>query len=545
MKIALAQLNYTIGDFDGNLSKMISYIEKAENSGADVVCFGELATCGYPPADFLNFSEFIQRCNHSIEQLKQYSYKTAIIVGSPIVNPKIEGKDLLNSAFFLYQGEVIGTAHKTLLPTYDIFDEYRYFEPATEFRTIRFKGKNIALTVCEDIWNVGNDNPLYPICPMDHLIEQSPDLMINISASPFNYNQPKNRKEVILANVNRYQLPLFYINHTGAQTDIVFDGGSVVASPDGNIFREMPHFTETIEYFDLEDVISGGRTDIQPDDKTSLIYQALITGIRDYFSKLNLKTAILGLSGGIDSAVVTTLAAQALGKENVRVILMPSQYSSEHSIADAVSLTQNLGIRFDIVPIKETYMAFENSLQPLFLGTEPDVTEENIQARIRGLLLMAISNKYGNILLNTSNKSEMAVGYGTLYGDMCGGLAVLGDVYKTEVYQLAHYINRDDEVIPLNSITKPPSAELRPGQKDSDSLPLYDILDPILFHYIEESKGPEEIIAMGYERSLVLNILKKVNINEFKRKQAPPAIRVSPKAFGPGRRMPIVGKFLS
>ena len=545
MKIAIAQLDYTIGDFEGNLNKIASYVKKAEDEGADIVCFGELATCGYPPGDFLNFKEFIHRCEQTIEQIRLLSSHIAIVIGSPSVNPKIEGKDLLNSAYFLYQGEVLGVTHKALLPTYDIFDEYRYFEPAVDFTTIEFKGKKIALTVCEDIWNVGNDNPLYPICPMDELMELSPEIMINISASPFDYLQAEDRMNVIRANTDRYKLPLFYINHTGAQTDIVFDGGSIVASPDGTIYREMPYFKETLECFDLDEVIKGGANNIQRHDKISLIHQALLVGIQAYFKKLNLKSAILGLSGGIDSAVVAVLAAQALGKDNIRVVLMPSQYSSSHSIEDATTLAQKLGIRFDIIPIKPAFDAIEYALHPLFIGKDADVTEENIQARIRAILLMALSNKYGNILLNTSNKSEMAVGYGTLYGDMCGGLAVLGDIYKTEVYQLARYINREDEIIPIHSITKPPSAELRPGQKDSDSLPPYEVLDPILYQYIEESKSPEEIIAMGYDRSLVLNILRKVNINEFKRKQAAPVIRVSPKAFGPGRRMPIVGKYLS
>lgn len=545
MKIAMAQLDYMIGDFDGNLSKMLSHVALARENHCDLICFGELATCGYPPRDFLEFSDFIKKCNQSIDTLKDASHGIGIIVGSPTINPKPEGKDLFNSAYLLSEGNIIGVAHKALLPTYDIFDEYRYFEPATEFSVVEFKGKKIALTICEDIWNVGNENPLYPVCPMDVLTLQQPDLMINVSASPFSYKQAKERIAVVQSNVAKYGVPMFYVNHVGAQTDVVFDGGSLVVSGDSKVFREMPYFEEGIEYFALDAVMKGGIEDEQPKEKIALMYDALVTGIKDYFRKLNFKSAILGLSGGIDSALTTTLAVHALGKENVRVLLMPSQYSSSHSLEDAIALAQKLGIRFDIVPISDVFDAYENLLQPLFIGTDSNITEENIQARIRGMLLMAVSNKYGNILLNTSNKTEMAVGYGTLYGDMCGGIAVLGDVYKMEVYAISEYINRNEEIIPVNSITKPPSAELKPGQKDSDSLPPYEILDKILLEYIEHRKGPEEIIALGYDAALVKKVLRMVNINEFKREQTAPVIRVSPKAFGSGRRMPIVGKYLA
>ncbi|MBK9025943.1 MAG: NAD+ synthase [Saprospiraceae bacterium] len=545
MRIALAQLDYMIGDFEGNLSKMKNYIQKARSMKADLVCFGELATCGYPPRDFLEFSDFISKCNQSIESLIHESKDIAIIVGSPTINPVLEGKDLFNSAYFLADGKVLGVAHKALLPTYDIFDEYRYFEPANNFECIDFRGYKIALTICEDIWNVGNENPLYAVCPMDELIKQGPDFMINVSASPFSYKQAKERISIVQTNVARYKVPMMYINHVGAQTDVIFDGGSLVVSSDGMVFDEMKYFEEDISVYELDDIMIGGIQREQSKDKIALIYEALKLGIKDYFRKLNFKTAILGLSGGIDSALTAVLATHALGKENVRVLLMPSQYSSSHSLEDAILLAQKLGIRFDIVPIKDVYSAYETILQPLFIGKEANITEENIQARIRGMLLMAISNKYGNILLNTSNKSEMAVGYGTLYGDMCGGIAVLGDVYKMEVYALANYINRMEEIIPHNSIYKPPSAELRPDQKDSDSLPPYEDLDRVLFEYIENRKGPEEIVALGFDAALVARILRMVNMNEFKREQTAPVIRVSPKAFGMGRRMPIVGKYLA
>ncbi len=545
MKICLAQLNYHIGNFEGNLEKMIASVEKAKEDKVDIICFGELAVCGYPPRDFLEFDDFIRLVEESIEKLKGYSQDIAIIVGAPSKNPVIEGKDLFNSAFFLHQGEVRHVYHKTLLPTYDVFDEYRYFEPATTFDLIEFKGKKIALTVCEDIWNIGNDNPLYPICPMDEMMPQKPDLMINISASPFNYDHAEARIHVLKANVARYGLPIFYVNHVGAQTELIFDGGSTVMSPNGEIYEEFPYFQEYTKTFELQDVIEGTQSLEQAKDKILEIHDAIVMGVKDYFGKLGFKQAILGLSGGIDSAVTCALAVRALGKENVRGVLMPSAFSSGHSVDDARQLAENLGIRYDVVPIKEPYDTFMELIGPLFEGKPFNVTEENIQARCRGLILMALSNKHGNILLNTSNKSEMAVGYGTLYGDLAGGLSVIGDVYKTDVFLLSRYINKDGEVIPENTITKPPSAELRPNQKDSDSLPDYAILDEILYMYIEKQMGPKEIIAKGHDEKLVRRILRLVNINEFKRHQTAPVLRVSSKAFGMGRRMPIVGKYLS
>lgn len=545
MKIALAQLDYHIGNFEGNLQKMLAAVEQAKALGADLVSFGELAVCGYPPRDFLEFDDFIRRSYASVEALQKVSHGIGIVVGAPSRNPAVEGKDLHNSAYFLYDGQVLGVQHKTLLPTYDIFDEYRYFEPAGAFHTVAFKGKRIALSICEDIWNVGNENPLYTICPLDEMMPEKPDIILNISASPFDYAHAAIRIHTVRANVERYKIPLFYTNHVGAQTDIVFDGGSIVMSPDGNVFDEMPYFEECLRIYDLAEVLKGGRSAEQPKDKVRLIHDALLVGIRDYFRKLGFKKAILGLSGGIDSAVTAVLAAQALGPDNVRVLLMPSQFSSDHSVSDARHLAENLGIQYDIIAIQPMYDEFAEALKPHFWGQDFNVTEENIQARVRGTLLMAMSNKFGSILLNTTNKSEMAVGYGTLYGDMCGGLAVLGDVYKTEVYDLARYLNKDREIIPPSSIEKPPSAELRPGQKDSDSLPPYDILDPLLYQYIECRQGPRELVKMGFDETLVARVLRMVNINEFKREQAAPVLRVSSKGFGMGRRMPIVGKYLS
>jgi len=545
MKISIAQLNFLIGDFDGNTEKILTAVKEAKADKADIICFPELSICGYPPRDFLEFDDFIKQAEKSIKKIAKAAKGIAIVVGAPTKNPVIEGKDLYNSAVFMADGKVQHVQHKTLLPTYDIFDEYRYFEPASEWNVVEYKGKKIAITVCEDIWNIGNENPMYRICPMDELIKQKPDFILNLSASPFSYKQAKERIHVVKANIKRYKIPMFYVNYAGAQTEIIFDGGSLVVSPNGKVFDELPYFEEGIRSYDLAQVLKGKKNNEQAKDKMTLIHDALVTGVRDYFGKLGFKKAILGLSGGIDSAVVAVLAARALGPDNVRVVLMPSQYSSDHSVNDARELAKNLGCQYDIVPIESVYESYMDILKPHFWGRDFNVTEENLQARIRGMFLMAFSNKFGNILLNTSNKSEMAVGYGTLYGDMCGGLSVIGDVYKTEVFELARYMNKDGEVIPENTITKPPSAELRPDQKDSDSLPDYDILDEILYLYIEERQGPKELIKRGFDEKLVRRILRLTNINEFKRYQTAPVLRVSPKAFGMGRRMPIVGKYLS
>ena len=545
MKITLAQLNYHIGDFEGNLAKMLTSVSKAKAEKSEIIVFGELAVCGYPPRDFLEFEDFINRCQHSIDELCKVAHDIAIAVGSPTKNPLVEGKDLFNSAYFLVEGKVQHITHKALLPTYDIFDEYRYFEPAKSFNIVEHKGKRIALTVCEDIWNIGNENPMYTICPMDEMMPQHPDFIINLSASPFSYKQAKERLNVIRANVNRYKIPMFYVNHVGAQTELIFDGGSVVMSPNGQTFEEMSYFKEEIKTFELSAVLTNNNSVERPKDKMTLIHDALVTGVKDYFAKLGFRKAILGLSGGIDSAVTLVIAVRALGAENVRVVLMPSQFSSDHSIKDARDLAENLNVAYDIVPIKPIFDTYMDSLKEQFDGLPFNLAEENLQARSRGMVLMAMSNKFGHIVLNTSNKSEAAVGYGTLYGDMCGGLSVIGDLYKTEVFQLARFMNKDGEIIPENTIIKPPSAELRPDQKDSDSLPEYDVLDEILFQYIENRKGPKAITNMGFDKKLVDRALRLVNINEFKRFQTAPTLRISPKAFGMGRRLPIVAKYLN
>ena len=545
MKIALAQLNYHVGNFEANTQKIVAAIHDAEKQGAELVVFSELCICGYPARDFLEFDDFIAQCTNALNEIAKHTTKVAALVGCPRKNPVKEGKDLFNSAFFLYEGEVKHMTDKTLLPTYDIFDEYRYFEPNKKFETFEFKGKKLAITICEDIWNVGNDNPLYTICPMDELIKQSPDIILNLSASPFSCVQHEERMKVIRANVERYKIPMVYVNQVGAQTELIFDGGSVVVNEQGEVSEQLNFFEEEIRVFESEVRSPKSEVNIgRLSSNTGLIYSALVLGIRDYFAKLGFKKAILGLSGGIDSTLVLCLAAEALGKENVMSLLLPSEFSSDHSLADAKQLCENLGTKYETVPIESNFQSFIQTLNPFFKDFPFNVAEENLQARVRGVLLMAFSNKFGYILLNTTNKSEAAVGYGTLYGDMCGGLAVLGDVYKTQVYEVCNYINRKGEIIPQNIITKPPSAELRPNQKDSDSLPEYDVLDKILFQYIEKRQGPKELVAMGFEKKLVDRILKMVNSNEWKRNQAPPILRVSPKAFGMGRRMNIEGKYL-
>lgn len=545
MKIALAQLNYHIGNFEGNFTIMKDAVVQAKAGNADLICFSELSTCGYPPRDFLDFRDFIRQSMDVVNRLCELSDDIAIVIGAPTVNPEIEGKDLYNSAFFLFEKKVHYIAKKTLLPNYDIFDEYRYFEPNRSFETLTFKGKRIAITICEDIWNLGNQNPMYTICPLDEMMNQQPDFILNLSASPFSYEHADNRLDVIRANVMKYKIPMFYVNCYGAQTDILFDGGSAVVSPDGNCFDEMPFFESCLRFYNLDEVCEGKKSNQQKKNVTELIYKGLVLGIKDYFSKMGFSKAILGLSGGIDSALTCILAVHALGNENVKVLLMPSEYSSKGSVTDAEALANNLNISYEIIPIKDVFDQYKLTLSEYFKDHAEDVTEENLQARVRGMLLMAFSNKFSYILLNTTNKSEMAVGYGTLYGDLCGGLAVLADVYKTQVYQLAKYINRDEEIIPQSTIIKPPSAELRPGQKDTDSLPPYDILDKILYQYIECHQGPKEIIAMGFDEATVMRSLKLVNKSEFKRYQSPPVLRVSSKSFGLGRRMPIEGKYLN
>ncbi len=559
MKIFLAQQNYHIGNFESNTGKIIEAVKQAKKEGGDLVVFSELWVCGYPPRDFLYFRDFIDKCYEAINEIKKAADGIAVLVGAPHRNDVVEGKDLFNAAWFLADGEIKQVIHKTCLPTYDVFDEDRYFEPAYEWNIIAFKGKKIAVTICEDIWNLGN-NPLYRYCPMDMLMHQKPDLMINLSASPFDYTHDEDRKATVKANVLKYHLPMFYCNGVGSQTEIVFDGTSLVFDKDANLFGRLASFEEDLQSFILNDDGTIDGTMIEPASKIpdddlnpvelveSLniehIHEALVMGIRDYFSKMNFTKAILGSSGGIDSAVTLALACAALGNENVLAILMPSQFSTTHSVSDAELLSKRLGTSSHIIPVKNIYDSFLKELKPVFNDLPFSIAEENLQSRTRGNLLMAIANKFGYILLNTSNKSELATGYGTLYGDMAGGLGVLGDCYKLQVYELAKYINRQKEIIPVNIISKAPSAELRPDQKDSDSL--LNMISSIKYYTsILRMKGPDEIKTQGFDAALVDRVLKMVNVNEYKRNQFCPIIRISPKAFGVGRRMPIVGKYIS
>jgi NAD+ synthase (glutamine-hydrolysing) len=573
MKIALAQQNYHIGNFEKNRQKIIGGIAWAKQQNADLVVFSELCICGYPPRDFLEFDDFINKCYESLDIIKQYADTIGVLIGSPARNSQLDGKDLFNAVFLLYDKEIKAEIHKTLLPNYDVFDEYRYFEPAYDWQVIEFRGKKLAVTICEDIWNMG-DNPLYRVTPMEQLMPFHPDVMINLSASPYNYAQDIVRNSIVKAHVLKYKMPMLYCNTVGSQTEIVFDGGSLVYNINGCKVKEMNYFEEDYQVFELDELLKqneefnsrtldGGKREtyyysafevgndmdtieyLSGEKNIDEIYHAIILGIKDYFGKMGFSKAVMGSSGGIDSAVTQVLATRALGNDNVRALLMPSQYSTSHSVADAEQLSKNLDNPYDIVPIKNIYESFLTELKPIFKSEPFNVAEENIQSRTRGNLLMAVANKFGYILLNTSNKSELATGYGTLYGDMAGGLSILGDVYKMQVYALARYINKKKELIPENIIAKAPSAELRPDQKDSDSLPEYEKLDRILYQYIELRKGPNEIVESGYEKELVDRILKLVNTNEYKRNQFCPIIRVSCKAFGIGRRVPIVGKYLS
>ncbi len=545
MIIALAQLNYHIGNFERNHTAIIQAIEQAKGRGADLVVFAELAIGGYPAKDLLRSPGFLDRCEAAIAEVATLCQGIACIIGAPIRNTSGKGKPLYNAALLIAEGAVRQIVHKGLLPDYDVFDEYRYFQPADTFQCITYQNQKIALTICEDLWNIASPK-LYRRNPMEVLQSENPDVIINIAASPFSYNHLRERMGVLQAHAKETGAPLLYVNQVGAHADIIFDGRSLILSPTGELVDMMASFDEDLKYYELRKkslTVLQDTTDVQPPLDTPLIHQALLLGIRDYFSKSGFKKAVVGLSGGIDSALVAALACEALGPKNVLAVLMPSVYSSDHSIADALDLVRNTGCQHEIVPIQPMADAFDQSLSQAFSGLTPDVTEENIQARIRGTILMAFSNKMGYILLNTSNKSEAAVGYGTLYGDMSGALGVIGDVYKTQVYKLAAYLNRHREIIPQHTIVKPPSAELRPGQKDSDSLPEYELLDSVLFQYIENEKSAAQIIALGFDEALVQRVLNLVDRAEFKRFQAPPILRVSSKAFGSGRAMPLVARY--
>ena len=548
MKLALAQLNYHIGNFAANNKKIIDHIIRAKADAADLIVFAELAVGGYPAKDMLRNEHFIQQSADSLQEIAQACQGISCIIGAPMVNTDAEGKALYNAAVVLSDGKIQHIAKKTLLPDYDVFDEYRYFEPNRAATCIDIQGEKVALTVCEDLCDDDMSNS-YVGDLMADLRRENPSLIINIAASPFSYTHFENRLNILRNNAIKAACPLIYVNQIGAHTDIIFDGRSLALDKNGHVLTELKAFNEDYRVIKIDQQPLACSTKKYADNnrekngEIALIHQALLLGIRDYFQKSGFSNAVLGLSGGLDSAIVAALACEALGAENVLAILLPSKYSSDHSLKDALDFVHNTGCQHQIIPIEDIANTFDRTLAEVFAGRDPDVTEENIQARIRGTILMAVSNKFGHILLNTSNKSEAAVGYGTLYGDMAGSLSVIGDVYKTQAYALARYINREREIIPLNTIVKPPSAELRPDQKDSDSLPPYEILDSVLYQLIELEKSAAQVVQSGFDDSLVTRIAKLLYNAEFKRFQAPPILRVSPKAFGSGRVMPLVAKY--
>ncbi len=546
MKIALAQINPTIADIESNTRKIISFANRAKDAGALIVVFPELAVTGYPPMDLLKNGKLISDNIRALKTIAEECRGIAVVCGYVDCDPD-NNPMLLNSAAFINDGDIAFTQSKTLLPQYDVFDEKRYFTPAREHNTFDFAGMKIGITICEDIWNsveVEGDKLMekvsYPEDPVRILAAEGIDLMINLSASPFVRGKNRTRLRMLSRLASEFSFGLVYVNQTGGNDSLIFDGNSVYVNEKGVITSHAGAFTESLTIADTDcskqaELIFNDLEDIR---------LALVTGVRDYAAKCGFKQALIGLSGGIDSALTAAIAAEALGSQNVLGITMPSMYSSRGSVDDSYRLAQNLGIEIQTIPIKPIYDEFNTSLAELFTGMEPDITEENLQARIRGTLLMAVSNKTGRLLLTTGNKSELAMGYCTLYGDMNGGLAVISDLPKTVVYELSRYLNREREIIPPATIDKPPSAELRPDQKDQDSLPPYDVLDAILELYIEEYKSSREIIAAGFDEETVNRVLRTVNINEYKRRQAAPGLKITGKAFGTGRRIPMAQRFL-
>lgn len=543
LRIALAQLNYKIADFENNTSKIADAIFEAKQKKADLIVFSELSVCGYSPEDLLDYPWFVEKCEQSLEAVAMACDGIAAIVGGVMRNPNSKGRLLQNVCCFIHDGKIKHIVPKTLLPTYDVFNERRYFEPAQETSIIEYKGVRIGIAICEDLWDIYNDFE-YAEHPGENLKKQGAQIIINPSASPFHIGKQSLRNRVFAGQASRFDLPVLYVNQVGTHTELIFDGSSRAINANGEVAVQLPGFAESIAYLQYEKgKFSEGESVPLESNDAALLYQSLVFGIRDYFKKMGFKSATFGASGGIDSAVIQALATAALGAENVHPILMPSMYSSDHSVQDALELSHRLDNSPITLPIEDIYTAYMDTLKPVFMNRPFSLAEENLQARSRAVLLMAISNKLGHILLNTSNKSEMSVGYSTLYGDLCGALSPMGDVYKTQVYALARYINRHQEIIPNNIIEKAPSAELRPGQKDQDSLPPYEVLDELLKNYIELRKGRDEIITLGYEPSTVDKVLNLVNNSEYKRYQAPPILRVSEKAFGKGRIMPLVARY--
>jgi NAD+ synthase (glutamine-hydrolysing) len=549
VKIALAQINPTVGDFTGNLAKIVSVSQRAAGSGARLTVFSELSLCGYWPADLLEKPSFLARCRSALDELclATASLPTAILVGVALPAPEGSFKSVVNAAVLIDKGQILIEQHKMLLPFYDVFDEQRYFAPATSQRVIDFEGERLAITICEDAWNDKDFWPqlLYPVDPVEDLMRQKPTVLLNISASPFWHGKIETRQRMLAALALRHHVPVFISNQVGGNDSLIFDGSSFGMAADGTLLAQAASFHEDIVMADS--AITTGVPIESPLDQTAeeteAAYQALVLGTRDYVRKTGFNKVLIALSGGIDSALVAAIAVDAMGAENVLGIGMPSQYSSTGSVEDSRRLAANLGIRFEILPIAGLYHQYSDTLAGIFAGKKPDLTEENLQARIRGTLMMALSNKFSSLVLTTGNKSEMAVGYCTLYGDMVGALAVIGDLMKTRVYALSHWVNRNGEVIPENILTKAPSAELRPDQKDSDSLPPYDVLDPILEAYVERYETCSAIAQRyGFPAVTVEQVVRLVERTEYKRQQAAPVLKVTPKSFGMGRRFPIAAR---
>ena len=541
MKLALAQINTTVGDFAGNLALIRTAYARGMADGAELVVAPELAITGYPPRDLLLKSGFIEGNLAALTELAQSVGEVGLVVGHVGINEQQPGRPAVNAVSLLQHGKVAATRTKTLLPTYDVFDEDRYFEPSMDNTPVEFNGRKLGLTICEDVWNDDSfwADPRYRANPVDGLVKQGAEVIVNVSASPWNLGKEGMRREMLASLAANAQRPLVYCNAVGGNDELVFDGGSLALNAQGEVLATGAQFTEALVEVDLDGPVQA----VSEPQEMALLHDALVLGVQDYLGKCGFRSAVIGLSGGIDSAVTAALAVKALGAENVRGISMPSAYSSQGSLDDSAALAANLDIQYDVIPIHAGFEMMKASLEPIFGDRPEDVAEENMQARLRGLILMAASNKFGSLVLTTGNKSELAVGYCTLYGDMCGGLAVISDVPKTKVFELAHWINRDEVIIPKATITKPPSAELRPDQKDEDSLPPYEVLDAILERYVVKSQSASEIVTSGFEEATVQRVVRLIDLNEYKRRQAAPGLKVTSKAFGVGRRIPVAQRY--
>ena len=542
MKVALAQINTTVGDLPGNEKAIRAAYDRGVVAGADLVLVSELAVSGYPPRDLLHKSRFIEDCQAVVDRLAKATGRAGLVVGWPGRNEKRPGREFINACSLLHHGKVLATRVKTLLPTYDVFDEDRYFEPALENTPVPFNGRKLGLTICEDIWNDEDfwQDRRYQRNPAAELVHAGADLLLNISASPWHLGKNRTRRDMLASLAAKTAVPVFYCNVVGGNDELVFDGTSLAYDGAGRLIAEGAMFSEDFLVVDTANAPAVQPCQLADEEK---VYRALVLGLRDYLHKCGFKSAVLGLSGGIDSALTAVIAAEALGSENVRGVSLPSEYSSRGSLDDARLLAERLGIQHEVIPIQSAFVALKAELKAVFAGRPEDTTEENLQARVRGVMLMALSNKFGSLLLTTGNKSELAVGYCTLYGDMCGGLAVISDVPKTMVYRIANWVNREREIIPRDSITKPPSAELRPNQTDQDSLPPYEVLDAILEEYVVHSRSTSAMIQAGYDEATVRRVVRLIDANEYKRRQAAPGLKVTSKAFGVGRRIPIAQRY--